>query len=150
MKKIKLTIDGLDIITAKGKTVLETALENHIYIPHLCYHPDLEPAGVCRLCMVEIGGRLVAACKMDVTESLEVVTQSEAIDKARQVAMELLIVNHDGECLSCEKDSDCQMQEAANYIGIDKIPGSQDTPVYMAFCSKVDNNVGLILLKNIF
>jgi formate dehydrogenase major subunit len=54
MNKVALTIDGSDIIADRGKTILEVALQNGIYIPHLCYHPDLKPAGACRLCIVEL------------------------------------------------------------------------------------------------
>ena len=54
MDKIALRIDGLDIIADKGTTILEAALKNGIYIPHLCYHPDLKPSAVCRLCIVEL------------------------------------------------------------------------------------------------
>ena len=60
---IKLTIDHIEIVAEKGTTILEAALDNGIYIPHLCYHPDLQPVGVCRLCMVEIDGRgLTMSC----------------------------------------------------------------------------------------
>ena len=56
MDTCTLTIDGLEITADNSRTILEAALENDIYIPHLCHHPDLEPVGVCRLCMVEIEG----------------------------------------------------------------------------------------------
>jgi NADH dehydrogenase/NADH:ubiquinone oxidoreductase subunit G len=62
-KKIKFTLNGFEIATKTGRTVLEAALENDVYIPHLCHHPDLIPVGVCRLCGVEIEGRgLVMSC----------------------------------------------------------------------------------------
>ena len=65
MDNITLTIDGLECSVNRCKTVLEAALENGIYIPHLCYHPDLEPVGVCRLCMVEIEGRgMITSCNI--------------------------------------------------------------------------------------
>ena len=121
MDKITFTIDGLKITTDIGKTVLEAALENDIYIPHLCYHPDLESVGVCRLCMVEIEGRgLVISCHTPIEEDLVVKTESPEINKARRAACELLIANHHADCLSCAKNNNCELQRIAVYLGIDK------------------------------
>ena len=67
MDRVTLTIDGQEITASKSMTVLEASLENGIYIPHICYHSDLEPVGVCRLCMVEIEGRpLTTSCNTPV------------------------------------------------------------------------------------
>jgi formate dehydrogenase major subunit len=64
MGKINLTIDGRKLSADKGQTILEVALANDIYIPHLCYHADLKPVGVCRLCMVEIQGKgMIISCR---------------------------------------------------------------------------------------
>ena len=102
MDSITITIDGLTITADKCKTVLEAALENGIYIPHLCYHPDLKPAGVCRLCMIEIEGRgLTISCQAPVEEGIVVKTESPEINKVRRIAVELLIANHHSDCLSC-------------------------------------------------
>ncbi len=121
MDKITLTINGLKITANKGKSVLEFALENGIYIPHLCYHPDLITAGVCRLCMVEIEGRgLTVSCKTPVEEGMVVRTESPEISKVRKIALELLIVNHHTDCLSCAKNTECALQQVANYIGIEE------------------------------
>ena len=121
IEKTTLTIDGLEITADKGMTLLEAALENGIYIPHLCHHPDLEPVGVCRLCMVEIKGRgLTISCKVPVEEGMVVRTESNEINKARRMAAELLIVNHHADCLSCAKNTQCKLQEVANYIGIEE------------------------------
>ena len=131
MEKITLTIDGLEIATTTGTTILEAALQNDIYIPHLCYHPDLEPVGVCRLCLVEIEGReLTISCRTPVEEGLVVRTESPEIAKARRVAVELLIVNHDSliplraqagtgvDCLTCGQNDQCELQKIAVYLGI--------------------------------
>jgi len=100
-------------------TVLEAALENGIYIPHLCYDPDLKPVGVCRLCMVEITGRgMTISCKTPVEEGMVIKTESPEIAMVRRIAVELLIVNHHADCLSCAKNTQCKLQEIANYIGI--------------------------------
>ena len=117
--KITLTIDHTEVVADSGATILEAALAGGIYIPHLCYHPDLEPAGVCRLCMVEIEGRgLTIACRAPVAEGLVVRTESPEIDKVRRVAMELLIANHHVDCLACGQDGNCAIQKLAAYVGI--------------------------------
>lgn len=121
MTEVTLTIDGKEIPAKKDMTVLEAALENGIYIPHLCHHPDLEPIGACRLCMVDIEGKgMVISCKTSVKNGMVVRTESEEIDKIRRVAVELLIANHKVECLTCAKNTDCQLQHLANYMGIQK------------------------------
>ena len=121
MDKVTLTIDGIAITVDKGTTVLEAALENGIYIPHLCYHPDLEPVGVCRLCMVEIDGRgLTTSCQSPAEEGMVVKTDSPDINKVRKITAELLIVNHHADCLTCDKNTQCKLQEVANYIGIEE------------------------------
>src|SRR3990172_12106020 len=81
MDKVTLTIDGVEVVTDKGTTILQAALQNNIYIPHLCHHPDLNPAGVCRLCMVEAGGEAALSCRTPVREGLSVKTRSPEIDK---------------------------------------------------------------------
>jgi len=119
--KVTLTIDGIAITADEGMTVLEAALENGIYIPHLCYHPDLEPVGVCRLCMVEIEGRgLTISCRSPVEEGMVVKTDSPDINKVRKITAELLIINHHADCLTCDKNTQCKLQEVANYIGIEE------------------------------
>ena len=119
MGKVIFTIDGQEITAARGTTVLDAALENGIYIPHLCHHPDLEPAGVCRLCMVEIGGRLTLSCRVPVEQGLVVSTESPVVAQVRRVALELVLINHPPDCLTCARNNDCKLQEAAAYIGVD-------------------------------
>lgn len=121
MEMITLSIDGQEVKATEGKRILEAALENGIYIPHLCHHPDLKPAGMCRLCMVEIDGKGMAiSCKTPVRDGMVVRTESPEINKVRRVTTELLIVNHHVDCLSCAKDTDCELQRIANYIGIEE------------------------------
>ncbi|MFH1921421.1 MAG: 2Fe-2S iron-sulfur cluster-binding protein, partial [Planctomycetota bacterium] len=119
--KIPLTIDDVEISADPKATVLDAALAAGIYIPHLCHHPDLEPAGVCRLCMVEIEGRgLTLACRAPAEPGLVVRTESPEIGMVRRIATELLIVNHHADCLACTKSDRCELQRIANYVGIDE------------------------------
>ena len=119
MEKVSFTIDGLEVTANKGDTILEVALEHGIYIPHLCYHPDLKPFGGCRLCMVEIQGKgLTISCKAPVEAGIAVVTESPEINKVRRIAAELLIANHERNCLECFKNPECELQRVAGYLGI--------------------------------
>ena len=117
---VTLTIDGVKVQAAAGTTLLEAALAHDIYIPHLCHHPDLTPVGVCRLCLVEVDGRgQTLACRAPVEEGLVVATESPRIDLARRIALELLLANHDGDCLECASNNNCQLQKIASYVGVD-------------------------------
>jgi len=114
-----LTIDGLNVKARKGDTILRAALDHNIYIPHLCYHPELTPFGGCRLCMVKIQGRgLTISCKAPVEEGITVITEDPTINAIRRIAAELLIANHDARCLECAKNTRCKLQEIAAYIGV--------------------------------
>lgn len=118
-KQLKLTIDGQDICTDEGTSVLDAALENDIYIPHLCHHPDLKPVGACRLCGVEIdGGRMTMSCMTPVRDGMDIITDSPVIHQARQTAMEMLIADHDMDCLACAAANDCELLNISAYIGI--------------------------------
>ncbi|MHB8897113.1 MAG: formate dehydrogenase subunit alpha [Thermoguttaceae bacterium] len=120
MDDVTLTIDGREIAAGRGMTVLEAALAAGIYIPHLCHHPDLKPVGACRLCMVEIVGRgLAASCVAPVEPGMSVRTETPDVHKVRRVATELLIINHRADCLSCPKNDHCELQRVAAYVGVD-------------------------------
>jgi formate dehydrogenase alpha subunit len=120
MGMVNLVIDSVEISVNEGTTVLEAALKNNIYIPHLCYHPDLKAVGICRLCIVEIDGkRLDVSCKTPVREGMRIRTETEEITKIRRVAVELLLANHPENCLSCSENTRCELQRIASYIGID-------------------------------
>lgn len=119
MEIVKLIIDGMEISAQKGRTVLQTALENGIYIPHMCHQKDLKPAGICRICMVEVNGQMLVSCHTPVEEGMVVKTGGSAVDKVRKVAVELMVADHHSDCLACGKNNDCKLQEIANYVGID-------------------------------
>ena len=120
MEKVSLTIDDRPFEAEAGMTVLEAALAAGIYVPHLCYHPDLDPVGVCRLCMVDIGGRMAVGCKTPVAEGMVVRTETPEIDSIRRVSVELLIASHPEDCLSCGQNDQCELQRVASYVGVDR------------------------------
>ena len=117
---VKLTIDGRAVEGPKGMTVLQIARLNAIYIPHLCHHPELQPSGVCRLCMVAVGGEVVLSCLTPVEQGMEVKTKSPEIDKARQVNIEILVANHHLDCRGCPGNRRCALQKLMAYIRIDR------------------------------
>lgn len=119
--EINLKIDDLTIKTRPGITLLQAALENDIYIPHLCHHPDLKPWGACRLCFVENQeGRLVPACEIPVEEGMEIVTENKRLNRIRKSIAELLIANHEVDCLTCSQNNNCKLQEIAAYLDIQR------------------------------
>ncbi|HEX78971.1 MAG TPA: FAD-dependent oxidoreductase [Dehalococcoidia bacterium] len=122
LEKITLNIDGREVVTEKGKTVLEAALGAGIYIPNLCHHPDLKPVGACRLCIVEIDGMrgLPTACTTAAAEGMVVRTLTPKVDKIRRFAMELTLAAHPSDCLVCPSNLNCQLQAVAQYIGVNE------------------------------
>jgi predicted molibdopterin-dependent oxidoreductase YjgC len=109
MKKITLTINGQSVEATAGMTVLEAAQAAGIYIPTLCYHPDLEPYGGCRLCIVEIEKvrGLPTACTTPATDGMVVTTESPAINEVRRMSLELILSNHPCDCLECHRRERC-------------------------------------------
>ncbi|MDK2881818.1 MAG: NADP-reducing hydrogenase subunit HndD [Bacillota bacterium] len=123
METITLTIDGREVQAAKGMTVLEAARAAGIKIPTLCYHPELKPEGACRLCVVEVKGAksLVASCVMPVSNGMEVYTNTPFVREARRTALELLLANHPFECLTCERNGNCELQTLAHDLGVREV-----------------------------
>jgi formate dehydrogenase major subunit len=120
MEKITLNIDGQEITVAQGMSVLEAALQNDIYIPHLCYHPALEARGACRLCTVEIDGRLATSCRTSVETGMNVETKSPAVDRAIRPVVELLIADHHVSCRGCPSNGHCELQKIMAHLRIDR------------------------------
>jgi formate dehydrogenase alpha subunit len=109
MAEINVTIDGKQVQVKPGMTVLDAAKMAGIYIPTLCYHPDLAPYGACRLCIVEIEKMrgLPTACTTPVTEGMVVKTDTEQIKQFRRGVMELILTEHPHPCLTCWRRERC-------------------------------------------
>lgn len=118
METIKLNIDGRNIETPPGKSVLEASLEAGIYIPYLCYHPDLGTTGDCGLCVVEVEGsdELVISCTTKVAGGMAVKTKSKRLAEARRQAMEKILAGHPADCSTCIKYLNCELQSLKQYI----------------------------------
>ncbi len=123
MTMVNLTINGKAIQAPQGATILEAARTAGVYIPTLCYHPELRPEGACRLCMVEASGArtLVASCVYPVSEGMVVKTNTNKVREARKTVVELLLTNHPKDCLCCQKSGDCELQKIAADLGVRKI-----------------------------
>jgi len=130
--KISLTIDGKKIEASSGQTILEIAKENGIHIPTLCYYPNTKPAGACRVCVVEIGtaGKLEASCCTPVSPGMVVQTNTEKVMNARRMVAELLWSSGNHNCLQCEKNGDCELQDLIYELGIEKPRFEIDLPGY--------------------
>ena len=105
------------------ETVLSVCKKNGIRIPALCAHPDLLPSeGVCRMCLVETNQTkgLVTSCTQKVCEGLEVQTETEKVNKARKINLELLWADHAGKCASCKRNGRCELQDLAEEYKIDE------------------------------
>lgn len=146
---IKINIDGKDIYCKKDETILNAALNADIYIPTLCYHPDLPSFGACGLCAVEVEGsnEPILACNTPVKQGMKVKTNSPLLNKIRQEKLSIILTNHPHACLvcaekegcarepcslnvpvserCCEKLGDCELERVADYIVI-----PENTPRY--------------------
>ncbi|MDD5613601.1 MAG: NADH-dependent [FeFe] hydrogenase, group A6 [Candidatus Omnitrophica bacterium] len=117
---VKAVIDDIEIKVPMGATVLEAARSVNIKIPTLCQHDDLCLAGVCRVCVVEVEGQrtLQAACSFPITAPIKVKTYSAKVRRARRNIIQLLLRNHYGECYSCARNNNCELQALAKEYGI--------------------------------
>jgi len=118
---VSVTIDGIQTKVPFGMTILDAAKTVGVHIPTLCNHPDLKVAGVCRMCVVDIEGQrtLQAACVYPITNSLSVNTHTRKVRKARRHVLQLLLSEHYGECYSCVRNGNCELQSLAEEYGID-------------------------------
>jgi NADH dehydrogenase/NADH:ubiquinone oxidoreductase subunit G len=120
-REITLSIDDRQIRATEGERLLWVALDNGIYIPHLC---DLREAGrtpaSCRLCFVEVEGmpNPVTSCTLPVTEGMAVRTRSPRIDRLVRTGFELLLSNHNIRCGKCAKNKNCELQRIARERGL--------------------------------
>jgi len=119
-----ITINGKVYDAKPEQMVIEVARENGIYIPSLCYHPKIGKAGKCRVCVVEVEGigGLQTSCTTQVSEGMKVITNSENILEAQRMVVNLMLANGRHDCIKCEQNGDCELQDAAYYLGIENPP----------------------------
>ena len=126
MGKISVKINNKEIVCDEGKSILEVARENDIYIPTLCYYEGLEAYGGCRLCLVEVKGnpKLLASCSTPVSNSMEIFTETERVKSSRRFILDLLMTERNHFCMFCEKSgpyetTDCELEKEAYEVGLD-------------------------------
>ncbi len=116
-----------------GTTILEACRQNQIHIPTLCHHQDLCIAGVCRVCVVDVEGMrtLQTSCSFPITSPIKINTSTPMVRKARRHIIDLLLSEHYGECYSCFRNGNCELQNLAKEYGVDSFTfGHIDSPKY--------------------
>ena len=119
MDTVTLTIDGQQITVAKGKTVLQAAIEAGISVPYYCFHPGLAVDGSCRVCIVKIEKmpKLQTSCSTVCTDGMVVSTRDPDTTAARAGVLEFLLVNHPLDCPVCDKGGECPLQDFSYSFG---------------------------------
>ena len=114
---VSITVNGRSIDVPKGEMLIAAAERVGTYIPRFCYHPRMEPVGVCRMCLVEVdgprGATLQPACYIQVNDGMVVTTESEKVKKAQDGVLEFLLANHPLDCPVCDKGGECPLQDQA-------------------------------------
>jgi len=113
MNDIRFTIDGKECLGKPGQTIVEAAKANGVYIPVLCHFEGLKPVGSCRICTVRVGGRFMAACTQPLTEGMVVENTAPDLEDMRKALIEMLFVEGNHLCPSCEKSGNCELQALA-------------------------------------
>ncbi len=123
MNKVKVTINNIEISVPENYTVLEAAREAGVHIPTLCYLKGLNEVGACRVCVVEVEGArtLQASCVLPVREGMVVKTNTKRVRDSQKVTTELLLANHNRECLTCSRSQNCELQNLSEELGIEQI-----------------------------
>ena len=160
MSDVTLKIDGVSVTVPAGTTVLEAAKIAGIRIPTLCYMKDVNEIGACRMCLVETGGRApAAACVMPVealprnraTGEINVKTNTPLLRSIRKTNLELLLSNHDKKCLSCPRNTNCELQQLCREYGVEdenRFAGSMTNAVVdTSSLAIVRNNAKCILCR---
>ena len=124
MEMVNLTINNIPLTVPKGTKIMQAAQEIGIDIPHLCYHEDQSIKAHCRLCSVEVTGRrrLLAACSTEVWEGMEVHTDTPIVRDTQVAILQLMLANHNKDCLSCPRNQNCDLQRLCSRFNIMESP----------------------------
>ena len=120
-KSISVTINGQTYESTFGKTILEIARENDIYIPTMCYLTKVQSIGACRMCVVEVEGveGMILSCQEKATDGAVIETSTQSLEQERQNIMKLYNVNHPLECGVCDKSGECELQNKTMEFGVE-------------------------------
>jgi len=112
------TLDGEEVPFSPGQTVMQAALAAGHYVPHLCYHPEFRPHGSCKLCTVKIDGWWATSCTRPARAGMVVESNTEEINHKRLLLVQMLFVEGNHFCPSCEKSGNCMLQAVAYDLGM--------------------------------
>lgn len=113
-----ILIDDVEVKAQPGQTIIQAADEAGIYIPRLCYSQHLPPGGHCRVCTVKVNGRPASACTYPVSEGLVIENDTEEMNALRRNVVEMLFVEGNHHCPSCEASGNCELQAMAYRLGL--------------------------------
>ncbi len=133
MENINIKINGVSVSAPKGSTILEAARLAHVEIPTLCFLKEINEIGACRICVVEVKGArsLVASCCYPIFEGMEVLTNTPKVLDSRKKTLQLILSNHDQNCLSCSRSGNCELQELCKALHVDNSNYYEgDKPLY--------------------
>jgi [NiFe] hydrogenase diaphorase moiety small subunit len=111
-------LDGDEVPIAPGQTIAQAALAAGRYVPHLCYHPEFKPHGSCKLCTVKADGRWITSCTTPAQAGLQVESDTDEINAQRRLLVQMLFVEGNHFCPSCEKSGNCLLQAVAYDLGM--------------------------------
>jgi NADH-quinone oxidoreductase subunit G len=118
---VTITIDGVEHEVKKGELLIKAAQESGTYIPRFCWHPRMNPVGMCRMCLVQIetprGPALITACTNPVADGMVVDTQNDTVKKAQEGILEFLLINHPLDCPVCDRGGECPLQDQTMSYG---------------------------------
>ena len=117
----KLRVDGKEIETKQGTTLLQGCLDNDIYIPNLCFLESMEdPSASCRMCFVEIEGEKqpITSCTVNVKDDMVVKTDTPAVRQLQRTALRLLLSVHHVDCKHCPANKKCELQRIAKFLKV--------------------------------
>ena len=120
---VNLSINGREVQVEEGTTILEAAKKVNIDIPTLCFLKDINEVGDCRMCVVEVEGRkgFATSCIQKVEEGMVIKTNTPAVIEARKIVLDLILSNHDRECLTCTRNGTCELQKLAQEFYVNDI-----------------------------
>src|SRR5262249_16744357 len=118
---VTITVDGKEVDVQRGELLIDACERNGTYIPRFCYHPRMEPVGMCRMCLVEVdtgrGPALQPSRLIECSADMEVATATDGVQKAQDGVLEFLLINPPLDCPVCDKGGECPLQDQTMAYG---------------------------------
>ncbi|MEI6747246.1 MAG: 2Fe-2S iron-sulfur cluster-binding protein [Methylococcaceae bacterium] len=118
MNHKSIVIDGKNVPFEDGQTIMQAATAAGVYIPHLCHNPQFTPHGSCKLCTVKVNGRNCSACTFPASEGQNITNVTKELNDDREKITQMLFVEGNHFCPSCEKTGNCNLQAVAYHLGM--------------------------------